>query len=347
MDRILIVRLGSLGDIVHALPVAAALRDAYPAARIDWLVDARHDAFLSLVPTIDTRIVWRAKGSGWYGSIDVIRGMRAARYDAALDLQGLLKSAVLARASGATRVIGFSARDLREPAARWLYRETVDPAGARHVVEKNLSMARALGGADAPWSFPIRVPARPGWPEVWRLLGTDAGGRFALLNPGAAWPNKRWPPERFGRVAAHLRKRHGLQSLTVWGPGERDLAVDVRRASNGAAFVTPKTSVGDLVALAARATIMVAGDTGPLHVAAAVGTPIVGLFGPTNPARNGPWAAADVVVSRVDACRCHHKRACQIDRWCLADIAVSEVEAAVDRRLASQHDRSRSITTET
>lgn len=335
MERILIVRLGSLGDIVHALPAVAALRATYPRARIDWLVDARHVSFLRLVPTIDTRIEWRAPGAaGWRRSLAVIRGLRATRYDAALDLQGLLKSAVLSRGSGARRAIGFSAAYLREPGARWLYHETVAPAGAEHVVQKNLSMARALGAADASWTFPIDVPPRPQWPELQPMVGVGGDGRFALLNPGAAWPNKRWPPERFGRVAAHLQRRHGLPSLTIWGPGERDLAVAVERTSDGAAVVSPETSVGELVALAAAASVIVAGDTGPLHIAAAVGTPVVGLFGPTDPARNGPWAPDDVVVSRVDACHCHHKRSCLIDRWCLADIAVSDVEAAVDRRLA-------------
>src|SRR5207248_650690 len=128
-------------------------------------------------------------------------------------------------------------------------------------------------------------------------------GRYALLNPGAAWPNKRWPPSRFGAVAVSLRERHQLASVTLWGLGERSIAEAVVSSSNGAAILSPPTSIADIIALARGAAVMVSGDTGPTHIAAAVGTPIVGIFGPTRPARNGPWAADDVTVSRDAVCR--------------------------------------------
>ena len=128
-------------------------------------------------------------------------------------------------------------------------------------------------------------------------------GAFAMINPGAGWPNKQWPAERFGALAAHLRDRHGLRSTVTWGPSERALAESVAHASNGAAAVAPATEIGDLLALARAASLCVAGDTGPAQLAAAVGTPVVGIFGPTNPARNGPWAADDTSVSRFHAVR--------------------------------------------
>lgn len=326
--RFLIVRLGALGDIVHAIPVAAAIKRAYPSARIDWLVSAKHRAMLDLVPVVDRRLV---------PSVAVIRELRADRYDVALDLQGLLKSAVLARSSGAARVAGFSSPFLRERLAGLFYTETHDPGngqdathGRMHVVRMNLGLLDAALGVkvDAP-EFPIDVIDSP----VARELSERTAGRYALLNPGAAWPNKRWPPERFGAVASALRARFGLASITLWGPGEEGLAADVAAASGGAAIVAPRTTIADVVALARGAALMISGDTGPTHIAAAVGTPIVGLYGPTRPSRNGPWSPRDITVSRDTTCECHHLRRCVRERMCLLDIEVDEVVEAVGRRL--------------
>ncbi|HVB38163.1 MAG TPA: glycosyltransferase family 9 protein [Vicinamibacterales bacterium] len=347
MNRILIVRLGSLGDIVHTLPVAAAIRRAFPRARIDWLVSARQRQILDLVPVIDRRLVLGASAgssasgdhpddaafAGAGGVLEAIRFLRQARYDVALDLQGLLKSAVLARASGAGRVIGFSTRYLRERLARPFYTEVHEPAGARHVIEKNLSMLEPLGIRQFKVEFPLDTTVSDVVREVREKTGTGPEGRFVLLNPGAAWPNKRWPPERLGAVAAGLRDRHALPSVVVWGPGEESLAGTVVGASAGAAVLAPRTRIGDLVALTRAAALIVSGDTGPLHIATAVGTPIVGLYGPTSAARNGPWAAADVTVSRTALCGCHDKRRCRRPTPCLLDVPVDEVLDAVARRL--------------
>jgi ADP-heptose:LPS heptosyltransferase len=159
------------------------------------------------------------------------------------------------------------------------------------------------------------------------------GGPFAVLNPGAAWPNKRWPAERFGEVAAFLRDVRGIRSVVVWGPGEQELARSVVSASNGAAVEAPPTGLADLVSLLRGASLCVSGDTGPLHLAAAVGTPVVGIFGPTDPERNGPWLAEDVVVTRHASCGCRYERRCRQARWCLAEVGTVEVTAAVQRRL--------------
>ena len=162
-----------------------------------------------------------------------------------------------------------------------------------------------------------------------------------MINPGAAWPNKRWPAERFGAVARHLRARHGWPSIVAWGPGEEDLARAVVAAADGAAALAPATSLGELLAIVGAAGLVVSGDTGPLHLAAALGTPIVGIYGPTDPARNGPWSPADVTLSRNRACACHHQRRCTAAAWCLDELAVDEVSAAVDRRLGTMPDSER------
>jgi ADP-heptose:LPS heptosyltransferase len=253
-----------------------------------------------------------------------------------------MKSAALARSSGADRVLGFDVTYLRERLARPFYTEVYDPGceglydprETRHVVEINLGLLQGLGIPVAAPEFPLaRVES-----EVAAGVCRRTGGRYALLNPGAQWPNKRWPPERFGRVAAALRERHGLMSVALWGNSERGLAEDLVTHAEGAAMASPPASIADLVALARGAAVMVSGDTGPAHVAAAVGTPIVGIFGPTRPSRNGPWLAKDVTVSREEMCQCRHLRRCRLDRMCLMDIGVEEVSAAIDRRLAAESD---------
>jgi heptosyltransferase-1 len=342
--RVLIVRTGALGDIVHALPVLAAIGAARPDVAVDWLVDARYAAVLALVKDVRERIVVRATAddasdgerrfAGTVGMAAAARYLRTRGYAAALDLQGLIKSALFARASGARRVIGFATAQLREPQAAWAYRETVAGPPDGHVVQKNLAMLPLLG---------LEVPARPAFP--WRhapssvaaavaaLPAIATAGGFAMLNPGAAWPNKRWPAERFGALAARLGAEFGLPSVVTWGGAERPLAEAVVAGADGHATVSPATSLSDLLALARLARLVVSGDTGPLHLAASVGAPLVGLFGPTRPERNGPWDPADESVSRAATCECFHKRQCVRGQACVDDIAVDEVLAACRRRL--------------
>jgi lipopolysaccharide heptosyltransferase I len=330
--NVLIVRLGALGDVVHAVPAAAALRAAYPDARIDWLVDARHRPFVDLVTVVDRAVVvGRSSIAGW---TEAVRQLRQVRYDVALDFQGLLKSAVLARASGAARVIGFSIWHLREKTARPFYSEAPSERSESmegHVIQKNLRLLRTVGVDDDRIVFPLADIESAALASVAAAVG-DAP--FALVNPGAAWPNKRWPPERFGEVAGFLHEVRGLTSIVLWGPGEEGLARAVVDASAGSARVAPATSSSDLLALSRRAALMVSGDTGPLHIAAAAGTPTVAIFGPTDPGRNGPWAASDVVVSRYATCGCHYDRRCHESRWCLDDVSVAEVTAAIQQRLS-------------
>jgi heptosyltransferase I len=329
-SRILIVRLGALGDIVHAIPAAAAIRRAFPQATLDWLVDVRQRELLDLVPVVDRRI---SINTGSAGSLrSVLRDLRRRHYDVAVDLQGLLKSAVLARLSGSSRVIGFPADLLRERAARFFYTETAGDA-VPHVIDKNLSILKALGIRMPDVEFPLddRNPAVAS--DARARLGVSDTAPFAIINPGAAWPNKRWPAVYFAEVARGLSDRHGLRSLVLWGPGEEQLARNVVTASDGAAALSPQTTMADLVSLTTRAALMISGDTGPMHIAAACGTPLVGIFGPTDPHRNGPWAENDLVASRYRACACHYQRECRVSSWCLLDMTPREVLDLAGRRL--------------
>lgn len=354
MHRILIVRMSALGDIVHALPVLAALRRAWPAVKVDWIVDEAYASILSLAEGLHRRVIVRASQPGnpeglppqspgepahtvafvgGAGYFHAVRFLRAQKYDAALDLQGLLKSAVWARVSGARRVIGFDRAHLREPMAASFYTETVMPLEARHVIQKNLSILQALGVPPAAVELPLHPAAAPATTAA--IAAAGGARKYAVLNPGAAWPNKRWPAERFGALAAQLRARTGLHSLVTWGPNERDLAQRVIDASAGAAIAAPPTEIADLAVIMRDAALVVSGDTGPLHIAAAMGTPLVGLYGPTWPERNGPWDPQDEVISRAGGCVCHHKRQCLRGAPCINEIAVADVLAAAERRLLS------------
>jgi lipopolysaccharide heptosyltransferase I len=329
LHKILIVRLGSLGDLVHALPAVAAIRRACPTAQIDWLVDAPHRSFLEMVPVVSSVVVLRERTArGW---LEARRTLRARAYDVAIDFQGLLKSAALARLSGAKQVVGFDRPALREGMAAPLYTLRVPVPEGQHVIEKNLQLAAAIGAASGPIEIPIVSPESPAVSAFVQALS----GPYALLNPGAAWPNKRWPPDRLGAVARWLRDRHGLVSVVLWGPGEADAARAATDASAGAGQLAPETTLSDLVVLARGAKLMISGDTGPLHIACAMGVPAVALFGPTNAKRNGPWSTDDISLSRYDACDCHYERQCRRDAatWCLASITVGEVTAAADERL--------------
>jgi lipopolysaccharide heptosyltransferase I len=336
--NILIVRLGALGDIIHAIPAAAALRAAMPDARIDWLVESKHRSIVDLVAVIDDVITLDGRSiRAW---TDVVGRLRRGGYDVALDFQGLMKSAILARASGAPRVAGFSIWHLREKGARPFYSETNEEGGEtvsdddeRHVILKNLRLLRVLEIKREDIAFPLAAVASRAVEEVQARLGSQP---FALINPGAAWPNKRWPAVRFGEVAAFLRDVRGLASVVLWGPEERTLAQSVVDGSSGAAALAPATGIPDLVQLSRAASLIVSGDTGPLHIATAVGTPAVAIFGPTSARRNGPWSPDDCVVTRYDSCRCHYERECHERAWCLDSVTVAEVTAAVQQRLGAR-----------
>jgi lipopolysaccharide heptosyltransferase I len=328
---ILVVRIGALGDIIHTLPAVAAIRAAYPDARIDWLVEGKHRAILDLVPVIDSIIpIESAHMTGW---LEATRRLRGRRYDVALDFQGLWKSAAWARLSGARRVLGWEPAARREPGSARLLRETVTRIGSGHVIDKNLALLAplgidALGLREFPLPFSAEAVAR-----------VDAGlqglgdGALAVLNPGGGWPSKLWPAERFGQLARELLGL-GMRPLVSFGPGEEDLARRVVAASDGAAQLSFPTTLLDYVELARRARLVVAADTGPLHLACAVGTPVVALFGPTEPGRNGPFSPDDVVVRRVPACAPCYSRSCARHAGVMEGISLEEVRAAVERRLA-------------
>jgi len=322
-DRLLIVRLSAMGDIIHTLPAAQALREAFPHAMIGWLIEERWAELLCAprAPRRGPRSAQRPLAdwvhtvnlTGWRKSLFTIstlqqiakvwNDVRAVRYQVAVDLQGAIRSAVLARWSGA-RVLYGAAEPRESPASMWYTRRAI--ARGTHVIEQNLSIADAVAHQkfNAPrLEFPRDVEAEQRMDQ--RL--TEAGiGQFAILNPGAGWGAKRWPPERYGQVARALAEG-GVPSILNCGPGEDDLARAAQAASEGAAHPI-KCSITELIALTRRAKLFVGGDTGPLHLAAALQVPVVAIFGPTDPARNGPYGTRSIVLRNPESPTTHARR---------------------------------------
>lgn len=336
------VRLSSIGDVVHTLPALAALhRHGWEAG---WLVEPPSRVLLEDNPLLAQVIAAPSRKAFAGGSaLRALRALRAQRYDAALDFQGLWKSAAWARLSGARRVVGWERGERREPASSLLVTESVLRSGGGHVIDKNLALLRplgieAVGLREFPLPFSDEAVAR-----VDAGLCGFGGAGLVVLNPGGGWASKLWPAERFGELAKGLRDL-GLRPLVSWGPGEEGLADRVVAASGGAAARSFPTTLLDYVEIARRARLVVAADTGPLHLACAVGTPVVALFGPTDPARNGPFAPDDVVVRRTPPCAPCYSRTCARHAGVMGTLAVPEVLAAAQRRLeAAQEQASRAL----
>ena len=362
--RILIVKLSSIGDVVHTLPAAALLRKHFSDARISWVVDPRASALLEDSPVIDELIQLntRALRKGFLnGSPNSelkaqLKNLRngtssngVARSDIAIDFQGLIKSGLVAFSSGASRRIGFCAKDLRERASQMFLTEQVDTTQRTHVIEKNLALAQAAIDSatppqiDAPtpihrYEFPIRISDEDErFADATRPTNSNP---FAIINPGGGWPTKLWSTERYAELADWLWSDCGLASLVTFGPGEQSLAQAVTAHARSGQVLSQASTLKQFVALARRAALFVGGDTGPLHLSAASGTPIVSLFGPTSPDRNGPFDPCDISVGRDLWCRTDcHRRSCW--HWECMDISLKDVKQAVLRRLADQRKTDR------
>ena len=341
-QRILLVRLGSLGDIVHALPVAATLRAAFPEARIDWLVEHQWQELVELHPDltnvipVDTRGWRRApfSGSAWRELRNAIGAVRRGGYDSVLDLQGLYKSSLLAFAGGAARRVGFDVYSLKEPGASMFYTGQVAPGNAGHVVEKNLALAAAVGAEQPVLRFDL--PATPEDEEhVEKMLKEKQLKDFFVISPGGGWGSKLWPLERYAGLARTIVRGRGWQCYLNTGPEEERLLEGFRAKAPDVSPVNFSLTLRQLIVLLRRAKLLVCGDTGPLHLAAALGTPTVALFGPTDPGRNGPYALqperAAVVHYKELGIRTY-KHESEPSPAMLA-ITVEEAMAAVDRVL--------------
>ena len=378
--RLLVVRLGAMGDILHALPAVTALRQMHPGWIIDWVVEPRWKALLAaegsraehppsagaLVdlaqnsaqnspslnswtearpsrpvnlarPVVDrlhaaaTRD-WRDRpfSSQTIHEIkNLRRTLRDGDYDTVVDLQGALRSAVLGKMSGCRRLVGEM--NPRESPARWLFTERVKTAG-EHVIEQDVELAAAVAGDDlkpvAPW-LPVDAAA-----EAWvdNILPAAGAARAVLMNPGAGWGAKRWPAERYATVARGLMER-GLRVMVNAGPGEEGLAERIVESSGGATALS--CTLEQLIALTRRVRLAIAGDTGPLHLACALRRPVVGIYGPTDPRRNGPYGTRFRVLRSPESRRDHTRH--ESPEAGLMTIAPEDVLRATDELLTGEN----------
>jgi heptosyltransferase-1 len=302
--RIAIVKLSSLGDVIHALPVARALRRAYPDAHLTWIVEAREHALLrdhpdlDAVLTVDTRrwrrLIRRPAGARlvWQTLAGLRARITASRFDVTLDAQGLIKSGLLTASTRAPVRIGFSPSWCGEwPNSLFTNRHVTPPREAEHVVEQYLALLAPLGVIESQPEF--HIPARPDaerrMESFLAAQGVERRDLLVALNPGASREDKRWPVPHMRRLAERLSVEPGVRVLLLWGPGEIDMAREIESALPGKVILAPATDLDELTALLRRSMLLVASDTGPLHLGAALGTPCLGLYGPTPARRNRPY----------------------------------------------------------
>jgi|SRR5690348_3179556 len=306
-ERFLIIRLSSIGDIVHTLPAVAALGRARPQAEIHWVVESRFSELLASNPFVSRLIKldtlgWRKDPTSGSVMAEIMQGFEALReyhYDAAIDFQGLMKSAIFARLSHSGKRIGLARGWLREPLAALLYTQRVSPKDRTHIIEINLSLVEPLGAQTSSWEFPLpdrTVDREAVRAELKRLGAKD----FIIINPGGGWKSKRWPPELYAEAVAALAGNVPFDFLVTGPPQEGDVAREIiARAHTPRAKWFPSTLL-QFIALAREARLLIGGDTGPLHLAAAVGIPIVAIFNAADtrntPERNGPFNPADIIL---------------------------------------------------
>ncbi len=356
-----------MGDILHAMPAVTALRLAHPGWQIGWVVEPRWQALLTagneepreqgneqgnkealagstggasdqpivdrvhLAPVKD----WARRPLSAKTAREILalrRELRAAAYDVVIDFQGAVRSAAIARTAGARRVIGEASP--REGAARWLFSERVKTRGV-HVIDQDVEVAAAVAGETIEAAQPL-LPVAPA-AETWcdALLAPADRRPVALLTPGAGWGAKRWPTDRYAAVARGLIDRD-MHVLVNAGPGEETLATEIQSATSGAA-VPVSATLDQLIALTRRIALCVAGDTGPLHLACALGRPVVGIYGPTDPSRNGPYGTQFAVLRSPFSRRDHARRSAP--ELGLLTILPDEVLRAADSLLGGEKAR--------
>lgn len=328
--HILIIKLSSIGDVIHALPVSAAIKDTDPEAKITWVVEPPSEPLLRLDPCVDEILLFPKKEfrtlKGFFTHFGPMRrALQRHHYDAVLDLQGLFKSAALAYLAPAPRGQKYGMCDMREGSG-CIARPVIGPHAHGHIIERYLDVARAIG-CDAPVRFPLDIPAHIEEQARARLTqaGVPVGRPYLALIVGANWANKRWPETHIARLADWAYERGILPVLTGGGP------VDEQRAARIAAEMdippinlVSRTTLPQLAAVLKNAVAAVGGDTGPCHLAAALGTPTLMLMGPTDANRNGPWHGNAIEADHP--CKGCWQRACPKSLDCLAAIGVEEVE---------------------
>lgn len=336
--RILIVKPSSLGDVINALPTFAALRRRFPHAHIAWLVKRQWAALLERAEGLDEVLSVRPGLSGW---LSMVPRLRANKFDLVVDLQGLFRSGAIAWLSASPVRIGFA--NAREGGPLfYTHHVTVPPLREIHAVDRNLRIAVALGAiTDGTAEFPLRVPQEDG-ERITTLLqeaGVSAGSEWIAMNVSARWATKRYPAESFAAVADLIQKNGWGPVVFIGGPDDRAAVESVLdRMTTEAKNLVGRTSVGLLPALFQSAELLVTNDSGPMHVAAAMGTRVVALFGPTSPVETGPYGDGHRVLRSGIPCSPCFSRRCRnsVELECLRSLSPETVVEAVTRQLAAR-----------
>ena len=327
--HILLIKPSSMGDIVHAMPTCAAIRRAYPKARLTWLVKREWAGLVERIEGVDR--VWPVDSTliGWLSQVP---SLRAEQFDLVVDLQGLLRSAAIGWLSGSPLLVGFANGREGSP---WFYLKSVPvPSLEMHAVDRYLVVAKAVGAvAFGTPEFHFRIP-QADHDEVERLLsrfGVTPGTSWVAMNVSARWPTKRWPAESFAEVADRLQQEGYGPVVLIGGPDERAEVAAVRGKMKVTAIdLAGASTVGLLPALLSKASLLITNDSGPMHIAAAVGTPVVALFGPTSAVLTGPYGAGHHVLTGTVACRPCFSRTCRnvLPLECLRTVSPEQVLAA-------------------
>lgn len=333
--HILLIKPSSLGDIVHTLPVVAALKQQWPQAHLTWCVKRQWAGVVERAEGVDRVWPMDFTVAGWARSVPALRQQP---FDLVIDLQGLLRSALLGWLTGCRDRVGFANGREGSP---WFYsRRVTVPAPEMHAVDRYLLIPGMLGAAvQNPPQFRFRLPSQDhvAVRDVLRRKGLDVDAPWVAMNVSARWATKRWPVESFAAVATAL-SREGVGPVVVFGgPDERRDGEQLTRLAGCPIIdVTGETGVGLLPALLAKAALLITNDSGPMHVAAAVGTPVVSVFGPTSAVRTGPYGEGHRVLSQDISCRPCFSRVCRnvVQMECLQRITPPQVVAAVRERLA-------------
>lgn len=334
MDNYLIIRLSSLGDIIHTLPAFSALRETKPGAKIVWVVEEAGKGILDLVPAIDLVVVaktreWKATSFKSWSELKQLRKNIRNKDQTAIDFQGLLKSGIVSYFSRAERRIGFHRKNLKEPIASLFYTEQLEEIPEKiHIIQKNLSLLSLVGIEKVQYDFPLVIPDKS-QRTVGKMLteiGYKESQKLLILNVGAAWETKRWNPERWVELIHALKSDiNDLHFLILWGnEEEKEIADYIHK--NTSVNIVPFLNLKEVIALVQRADLVVSGDTFALQAACALSTPVVGLFGPTTPWRNGPFNPRDRVAFHEMECSHCYSRKCDIGK-CMEEITAEEVRS--------------------
>lgn len=336
--RFLVVRLGSLGDIVHTFPAVAGLRESFPKAEIVWLT---HPRWKELIECSELATeIWETDTRSYTSLREVIGKTRKHKFTAAIDYQGLWKSAALPFFGGVSRRIGFSSETVREFGVPILYTDRVRSTQP-HIADQNGELSLRAGARNGTAPAALAVPTIQE-AFVLRLLRGSAVERYVVLSPAGGWRSKCWPPDRYGALCQKIRANLGLRCVLNYGPGEEDTVSSIKAASGEADPIAYNGSLVQLMALLRNAVCVVGGDTGPLHLAVALGTPVIAIFGPTDPVRNGPYrpgarpgsTPVDIVLRSAHA-ETTYKRRDQADPSILG-IDVDAVFDAVRRQVEAR-----------